>query len=179
MPQESPAPRGAAPPPRRPRFQVGLAWIFLALVLLAINVYAGTRAMQPASRRTRSVQSVLSRSGERGSRQGRSRRRGRQSKARSRSRSRMRARRRRPSFRPRSPHLPTTPPCQRFSSARESWSMPNHWIPGVVVAEPVIGLRADDLVRGTAVLADSAGRKYAEHSRLVRPLARTPVSAIG
>jgi cell division protease FtsH len=29
---------------------VGLAWIFLALVLLAINVYAGTRAMQPASR---------------------------------------------------------------------------------------------------------------------------------
>ena len=29
---------------------MGLAWIFLALVLLAINVYAGTRAMQPASR---------------------------------------------------------------------------------------------------------------------------------
>jgi cell division protease FtsH len=29
---------------------VGLAWIFVALVLLAINVYAGTRAMQPASR---------------------------------------------------------------------------------------------------------------------------------
>jgi cell division protease FtsH len=50
MPQESPAPRGAAPPPRRPRFRVGVAWIFLALVLLAINVYAGTRAMQPASR---------------------------------------------------------------------------------------------------------------------------------
>ena len=49
MSQESPA-RGAAPPPRRPRFRVGLAWIFLALVLLAINVYAGTRAMQPASR---------------------------------------------------------------------------------------------------------------------------------
>ena len=50
MPQESPAPPGAAPPPRRPPFRVGLAWIFLALVLLAINVYAGTRAMQPASR---------------------------------------------------------------------------------------------------------------------------------
>ena len=49
MPQESPAPRGAAPPPR-PRFRVGIVWIFIALVLLAINVYAGTRAMQPASR---------------------------------------------------------------------------------------------------------------------------------
>ncbi len=50
MPQESPAPPRAAPPPRRPRFRVGVAWIFVALVLLAINVYAGTRAMQPASR---------------------------------------------------------------------------------------------------------------------------------
>jgi cell division protease FtsH len=29
---------------------VGIAWILVALVLLAINVYAGTRAMQPASR---------------------------------------------------------------------------------------------------------------------------------
>src|SRR6476659_1722063 len=49
MPQESPAPRGAAPPPR-PRFRVGIVWILIALVLLGINVYAGTRAMQPASR---------------------------------------------------------------------------------------------------------------------------------
>src|SRR6476661_7286653 len=49
MPQESPAPRGAAPPPR-PRFRVGIVWILVALVLLGINVYAGTRAMQPASR---------------------------------------------------------------------------------------------------------------------------------
>src|SRR5690242_10565120 len=49
MPQESPAPRGAAPPPR-PRFRVGIVWILIALVLLGINIYAGTRAMQPASR---------------------------------------------------------------------------------------------------------------------------------
>src|SRR6476619_7222212 len=49
MPQESPAPRGAAPPPR-PRSRVGIVWILIALVLLGINIYAGTRAMQPASR---------------------------------------------------------------------------------------------------------------------------------
>ena len=49
MPQESPTPRGAAPPPR-PRFRVGIVWILIALVLLGINIYAGTRAMQPASR---------------------------------------------------------------------------------------------------------------------------------
>ncbi len=49
MSQQSPAPRGTAPPPR-PRFRIGFVWIFIALVLLAINVYAGTRAMQPASR---------------------------------------------------------------------------------------------------------------------------------
>ena len=49
MSQQSPAPRGSAPPPR-PRFRVGIVWIVIALVLLGINVYAGTRAMQPASR---------------------------------------------------------------------------------------------------------------------------------
>jgi cell division protease FtsH len=49
MSQQSPAPRGTAPPPR-PRFRIGFVWILIALVLLAINVYAGTRAMQPASR---------------------------------------------------------------------------------------------------------------------------------
>src|SRR5215471_17088055 len=49
MPQESPAPRGTAPPPRR-RFRVSIVWIVIALVLLGINVYAGTRAMEPASR---------------------------------------------------------------------------------------------------------------------------------
>jgi cell division protease FtsH len=46
-----PPPGGSSPtPPQRPRFRVGAAWIVLALVLLAVNLYAGVRAMQPASR---------------------------------------------------------------------------------------------------------------------------------
>src|SRR6266571_3809982 len=46
-----PAPRGSSsPPPRRPRFQVNRWWILFALALLAVNLYAGTRATQPASR---------------------------------------------------------------------------------------------------------------------------------
>jgi cell division protease FtsH len=46
-----PASRGSSPPaPPRPRFGIGRGWILFALVLLAINVYAGSRAMQPASR---------------------------------------------------------------------------------------------------------------------------------
>jgi cell division protease FtsH len=44
-----PAPRGSSPPPR-PRFRVSRGWILFALALLAVNLYAGTRAMQPASR---------------------------------------------------------------------------------------------------------------------------------
>ena len=70
MPQESPAPRGAAPPPRRPRFRVGVAWIFFrprASGDQCVRRHAGDAAGVAG---TRSVQSVLSRSSERGSRQG-------------------------------------------------------------------------------------------------------------
>src|SRR6266571_2296389 len=46
-----PAPRGSSsPPPRRPRFRVNRWWILFALALLAVNLYAGSRATQPASR---------------------------------------------------------------------------------------------------------------------------------
>jgi len=47
----APPPPGRSPtPPQRPRFRVGGVWILLALVLLAVNLYAGVRATQPASR---------------------------------------------------------------------------------------------------------------------------------
>jgi cell division protease FtsH len=46
-----PTPRGSSPePPKRPRFQVNRWWILFALALLAVNLYAGTRATQPVSR---------------------------------------------------------------------------------------------------------------------------------
>jgi cell division protease FtsH len=46
-----PAPRGSTPTkPAPPRFRVGRGWILLALGLLALNFYIGSRAMQPASR---------------------------------------------------------------------------------------------------------------------------------
>jgi cell division protease FtsH len=48
-----PAPRGSTPPPsspRGPRFRLSRGWILFALALLALNFYAGSRAMQPPSR---------------------------------------------------------------------------------------------------------------------------------
>src|SRR5689334_553215 len=46
-----PAPRGSTPPPPRgPRFRLSRGWILLALGLLTLNFYAGSRAMQPPSR---------------------------------------------------------------------------------------------------------------------------------
>jgi cell division protease FtsH len=46
-----PAPRGSAPtPPQPPRFRPSRTWILFALALLAVNVYLGSRATQPASR---------------------------------------------------------------------------------------------------------------------------------
>src|SRR6266567_2453910 len=46
-----PAPRGSSsPPPQRPRLRVNRWWILFALALLAVNLYAGSRATQPASR---------------------------------------------------------------------------------------------------------------------------------
>jgi cell division protease FtsH len=44
----TPAPQGPTPP--RPRFRLSRGWILFALALLALNFYAGSRAMQPASR---------------------------------------------------------------------------------------------------------------------------------
>jgi cell division protease FtsH len=50
-PPPPPPPSGSSPTPsQRPRFRVGGAWIALALVLLAVNLYAGLRATQPAAR---------------------------------------------------------------------------------------------------------------------------------
>ncbi len=179
MSQESPAPRGAAPPPRRPRFRVGLAWIFLALVLLAINVYAGTRAMQPASRlrvpyspffldqvnaghvkditsKGTAVQGTFTQP---------------QSYAGSKATTLFQT------------EIPTFADNTTLSALLQR--------KGVVVnAQPLdtggswwqnllLGFGPTILFVATAVFADSAGRKYAEHSGLVRPLARTPVSAIG
>jgi cell division protease FtsH len=48
-----PAPRGSTPPPSPPpgpRFRLSRGWVLFALALLALNFYAGSRAMQPASR---------------------------------------------------------------------------------------------------------------------------------
>jgi cell division protease FtsH len=46
-----PAPRGSTPAaPEQPRFRPRLWWILLALGLLALNFYAGSRATKPASR---------------------------------------------------------------------------------------------------------------------------------
>ncbi|MGX7678624.1 ATP-dependent zinc metalloprotease FtsH [Jatrophihabitans sp. DSM 45814] len=46
-----PTPSGSSKtPPQRPRFRVGGAWILFALALLAINLYVGSRATEPAAR---------------------------------------------------------------------------------------------------------------------------------
>ena len=48
-----------------------------------------------------------------------------------------------------------------------------------VVAEPAARVRADAPLHLPALLADAPRRKRSERSRRVRPLARTPVSAVG
>jgi cell division protease FtsH len=49
--QGTPAPGAAAPPPRpRSRFRLSWRWVAFALVLLGINFYFSSRAMEPASR---------------------------------------------------------------------------------------------------------------------------------
>src|SRR5512133_1713757 len=46
-----PAPRASMPtPPQPPRFRVGRWWLVFGLVLLAFNIYVGSRAMQSPSR---------------------------------------------------------------------------------------------------------------------------------
>src|SRR5215471_11433714 len=46
-----PAPRGSSPTPRqRSRFGVSARWIVFALILLALNLFFASRAMEPASR---------------------------------------------------------------------------------------------------------------------------------
>src|SRR5690348_4855623 len=46
-----PAPRGSSPtPPSSPRFGVSWRWIVFALVLLSLNVFFASRAMEPQSR---------------------------------------------------------------------------------------------------------------------------------
>ena len=46
-----PAPRGTTPTPPRPRrFAFGRNWILFLLVLLAINIYFGSRAMKEPAR---------------------------------------------------------------------------------------------------------------------------------
>jgi cell division protease FtsH len=46
-----PAPRGSSPrPPQPPRFRFSPRWIVFAAALLALNIFIGSRAMQPTSR---------------------------------------------------------------------------------------------------------------------------------
>src|SRR5438874_4574752 len=46
-----PAPRGSSPnKPQQPRFRPSTRWIVFALVVLAFNLYAGSRATKPAAR---------------------------------------------------------------------------------------------------------------------------------
>jgi cell division protease FtsH len=45
-----PAARGSPPTPQPPRFRLSRWWILFALGLFAVNFYAGSRAMEPASR---------------------------------------------------------------------------------------------------------------------------------
>ncbi len=47
---DGPPTPGAPPPPKRPRFRIGWGWILFVLALLVVNMYAGSRATQPASR---------------------------------------------------------------------------------------------------------------------------------
>ena len=49
-PGTQPPPRGPAPPPQRSRFRPGWTWLALFLGLLAVNMFFGSRAGQPASR---------------------------------------------------------------------------------------------------------------------------------
>jgi cell division protease FtsH len=45
-----PAPRGSTPPPKPPRFRLSRGWVIFVIGLLIVNFYAGSRAMEPASR---------------------------------------------------------------------------------------------------------------------------------
>ena len=125
-----PAPRGSSPPPRpRPRFRVSRGWILIALALLAVNLYAGTRAMQPALRvrvpyrpfflqqvnaghvkeitsKGMAVQGTFTVNESYGGSKPTTR------------------------FQTEIPRLPTTTPCRACSSARQWSSTLNRWIPG-------------------------------------------------